>query len=268
MGKTPSIYSDSQYERLRLRLLAFQRKHSKTPQAIANAITERTGYTMSFDGSRKRVERFLSNANRASDDFVAAVEAFLGDFQLIDYEAAAAMLSKLTRGPGGTPTEEDITRFAGVYHGEMTGLVTFKGAMVQDDEDAAPQRMWETRTLPGPAYPVFRMTPMANHAGLFVWAANSMKKPEDGMVPEDIQNVPSRGIASRFGPDGLMIVIREPHGSFYYNVRIASDAPFTLYGNGQHFSDDEGGSESAGPMPPFDPHCEIRMVRIAEREED
>ena len=185
---------------------------------------------MSYDGSRKRVERFLNNANRASDDFVAAVEAFLGDFQLIDYEGAAAMLSKLTRGPQGTPTEEDIARFAGVYHGEMIGLVTFKGAMVQDDEDAAPQRMWETRTLPGPAYPVFRMTPMANYAGLFVWAANSMKKPEDGTVPEDIQNVPVRGIASRFGPDYLMVIISEPYGSFYYQVKIAEDEPFTLYG--------------------------------------
>ena len=268
MGKTPSIYSDSQYERLRLRLLAFQRKHSKTPQAIANAITERTGYTMSYDGSRKRVERFLSNANRASDDFVEAVEAFLGDFQLIDYEGAAAMLSKLTRGPQGTPTEEDIARFAGVYHGEMIGLVTFKGAMVQDDEDAAPQRMWETRTLPGPAYPVFRMTPMVNHAGLFVWAANSMHKPEEGTVPEDIQNVPSRGIASRFGPDGLMIVIREPRSSFYYNVRIERAEPFSLYGYGQFYSDDDTEPNAGRAFLPFEPACEIRMVRIAEREED
>ena len=62
--------------------------------------------------------------------------------------------------------------------------------------------------------------------------------------------------------------IREPRSSFYYNVRIASDAPFTLYGNGQHFSDDDGGSQSVRPMPPFDPHCEIRMVRFKEPEEE
>jgi len=268
MGKTPSIYSDSQYQRLRLRLLAFQRKHSKTPQAIANAITERTGYTMSYDGSRKRVERFLNNANRASDDFVEAVEAFLGDFQLIDYEGAVAMLSKLTRGPQGTPTEEDIARFAGVYHGEMIGLVTFKGAMVQDDEGAAPQRMWETRTLPGPAYPVFRMTPMSNHAGLFVWAANSMHKPEEGAVPEDLQNVPVRGIASRFGPDHLMVIVSPPYGSFYYQVKIAQEEPFTLYGYGQHLPRDEQPGDSAMPLLPFEPTFEIKMVRIKERDED
>lgn len=267
MGKTPSIYSDLQYERLRLRLLAFQRKHSKTPQAIANAIAERTGYTMPYDGSRKRVERFLNNANRASDDFVAAVEAFLGDFQLIDYEGAAAMLSKLTRGPQGTPTEVDIARFAGVYHGEMTGLLTFREKAVQVGEDKAPERMWETRTLPHSAYPVFRMTPMSNNAGLFVWAANPRMKPEDGTRPEDVLSVPLRGIASRFSKDGLLIIVREPRGSVFYNVKIASEEPFVLYGHGQIFSDDGTERDSTYPLLPFEPACEIRMVRIKEKEE-
>ena len=119
-----------------------------------------------------------------------------------------------------------------------------------------------TTTLPDPAYPVFRMAPMHNHAGLYVWAANLMAKPEQGARPEDLQNVPSRGIASRFGADGLLIVIREPQCAFYYNVRIVSDAPFTLYGNGQHFSDGEAG-ESIRPFLPIDPHCEIRMTRVA-----
>tara|TARA_R100000935_G_scaffold58898_1_gene99276 strand:- start:2470 stop:3273 length:804 start_codon:yes stop_codon:yes gene_type:complete len=265
MGDTPSIYSDFQYERLRLRLLAFQRKHSKTPQAIANDIVSRTGYAMTYDGGRKRVDRFLQNANRASDDFVAAVEAFLGDFQLIDYESAALALSKLTRGPRGAPSAEDIVRFAGVYHGEMTGLVTF-AEEEESSEDGSVQRSWQTKTLEGPAFPVFRMAPMHNHAGLFVWAANALMKPEDGARPEDLQNVPSRGIASRFGRDGLLIVISEPHGSFYYNVRIASDEPFALYGNGQHFSYDADEPEQTRPLPPIDPHCEIRMVRIKDQD--
>lgn len=267
MGKTPSIYSDLQYERLRLRLLAFQRQYSKKPQGIADAIAERTGYAMTREGGRKRVERFLENANRVNDDFVAAVEAFLGDFQLIDYEGAAAMLSKLTRGPGGQPTKEDIARFAGVFHGEMTGLVTFREKVVQVGEDKAPERMWETRTLPGPAYPVFRMTPMSNNAGLFVWAANTTRKPEEGTVPEDVLNVPSRGIASRFGQDGLMILIRFPGGSLCYNVRIEREEPLTLYGHGQSYSDHPKGQDRAYPLLPFEPACEIRMVRIKEKEE-
>lgn len=265
MGDTPSIYSDYQYERLRLRLLAFQRKHSKKPQGLANDIVNRTGYAMTYDGGRKRVERFLSNANRVTDDFVAAVEAFLGDFQLIDYEAAALALSRLTRGPQGAPSEADIARFAGIYHGEMTGLITEEHE-TSGTGNPEGKRIWVTTTLPDPAYPVFRMAPMHNHAGLYVWAANSIAKPEQGARPEDLQNVPSRGIASRFGADGLLIVIREPQSSFYYNVRIASDAPFTLYGNGQHFSDDEGGREPTRPLLPFDPHCEIRMVRINEKD--
>ncbi|MDK3075481.1 hypothetical protein QO034_20610 [Sedimentitalea sp. JM2-8] len=261
--KTP-IYSDFQYEKLRLRLLAFQRKHSKTPQGIANDIVNRTGYAMPVDGGRKRVERFLSKSHRVGDDFLAAVEAFLGDFQLIDYVEAAAAISKLSRGPHGTLTEEDIARFAGVYHAKLTALVTFEG---RPPEDGSGERTWDIATLKGPAHPVFRLSAMPNHAGLFVWAAHSVRKPEDGVQPEDLQDVPSRGIASRFGKDGLLIIIREPYASLCYNVKLHPEEPSVLYGFGQYFGDDEPPSNAPRPFLPFDPQFEIRMERISVKEE-
>ena len=76
MGDTPSIYSDYQYERLRLRLLAFQRKHSKKPQGLANDIVSRTGYAMTYDGGRKRVERFL----RARKSAPTSLDTTMGKF--------------------------------------------------------------------------------------------------------------------------------------------------------------------------------------------
>lgn len=88
------------------------------------------------------------------------------------------------------------------------------------------------------------------------------------MVPEDIQNVPVRGIASRFGPDHLMVIVSAPNISFYYQVKISEEEPFTLYGYGQHLPRDEEPGDTAAPLLPFEPTFEIKMVRIAGQEED
>lgn len=260
MSDKRPIYSPYQYDRIRTRLAQYQWRHNNmSSQKIADGVAERTGYQMAIDGGSKRVRRFLAGSNRVGDDFVAAVEQFLGEFMRVNYEEAAAGLLRTTN-PPGNPSEEDISRFAGTFHCEMNAL----SIKPSSSEDAG-TRGWHISTIVGPAFPVLRMKLMENSAGLVVWVAMSQQKPADGATPEDIQGVPSPGTAFRFGPDGLLIVVNQPGAVSYFMVRVQNEDSATLYGHAHFF----GSAQQPGAdMFPFEPHAEITMRRVEVRDED
>ena len=260
MSDKRPIYSPYQYDRIRTRLAQYQWRHNNmSSQKIADGIADRTGYQMTVDGGSKRVRRFLAGSNRVGDDFVAAVEKFLGEFMRVNYEEATAGLFRSTNGRV-EPSEEDIARFAGTFHCEMNALY-----ISADSEDESGTRRWHVSTIEGPLYPVLRMKPMENNAGLVVWLASSRQKPEEGTTPENIQGVPSPGTAFRFGPDGLLIVAVQSSGVSYFMVRLRNDDPDTLCGHAHFFG---SAQQASAEMFPFEPHAEIIMRRVEVREEE
>ena len=150
----------------------------------------------------------------------------------------------------------------------MRALFIERKADADTSQDGQLGRQWGVVTVGPPAYPVLRMQPMENHAGLVVWGALSQQKPADDATPESILDVPLPGTAFRFGEQGLLILLSQPpHGPLYFMVSLRTEQPTTLYGHGHFFSAGQmaAPTENADQqMLPFEPHCEVTMKRVGD----
>ncbi|MHA3976484.1 hypothetical protein ACW9UR_02255 [Halovulum sp. GXIMD14794] len=93
MAGPKASYSDDDRDRLRSALIDHAAHFDLSPQQLADRIADATKYTMSVDGGRKRVERFLKASHRQTDDFIGAIAEYLGSVPPPDIEQSAAMLA-------------------------------------------------------------------------------------------------------------------------------------------------------------------------------
>ena len=253
-------YTDEQYQRVRAGLLDYQKRYGATAQALADEIASATGYQLTLDGARKRVDRFLKNSHRATDDFVAAVETFLLGVLPIDFEEAAkalALFTLLTH-----RTEVEPRKLSGLFHGRMRGLLTSQDT---PELKGGEYRSWHTCASSLPATPlIVTMQPIVKSQALLVEAATGQSDwgaPPPDMTPDKAQRFPDRGVAMNFGLRGLVMITRTFTEVQYFHLDIVEERPLTLHGYAR--ADGLYPPDSPRAHIPFNPDYEVELVRIS-----
>lgn len=267
-------YSDEERDRLRTALADHAVHFDLSPQQLADRIAETTEFAMSVDGGRKRVERFLKDTHRQTDDFIGAIADYLGSVPPPDIEQSAAMLAHFFARPVPRPVR--IDELAGRYQVWIssdtppksdggTSQVTVLDGYAFKPQPTVPM---ESRY----AFAIIEMKPMPKTDALMVAESviNLAVDPEICTFPDDLPNVQDAGVIVAFGysdravPRYLMTT-RSVMETRLYHLYKADDDPLTLRGT-LHFNGGIGRTAGLTHTDPLYPDCAVELVRISDDE--
>lgn len=272
MTLTGTSYSDDERARLRAALVEHLKHFDLSIRELTDRIEAATGYALTEDAGRKRVERFLKGTHRQKDDFVGAIVAFLGNVPPLGIEESAATLAHFFARPLGRKSEINVLagrylvwistdrrpeKFLGLR--EMT---TFDGFGFE----AEPPRPMTAKT----AYAVVELRPLAKSNALIVAESivNLTLDPELRAFPETLPQEHDAGIFVPFGhserdtPRYLM-TIKAVLETRFYRLYKADDMPLTLRGD-LNFNSSIGTPLYMSHSDPLHPDFEVELVRIDE----
>lgn len=274
MAAPITAYSDEERDRLRAALRAYADHYELSPQQLSDRIAEATRYAMAFEGGRKRVDRFLKNSHRQTDDFIAAVAAFLGSVPPPDVQEMAATLAHFFARPLPRPIvlEELEGRYLawGSFSAREEARDSIGEVTVFDGFSFAPSPIEKLDAKF--AYAVIEMKPFEKSDALIVSEAiiNPSLDPAIASFPETLPAPSEAGIITAFGfsdrevPRYFMTTRTMLETRVYRLFRKEAD-PLILRGE-MTFHGGVGRTPNNSHADPLHADCTMELVRITELE--
>ena len=270
MALSRTSYSDDERARLRAALADYAAHYGLSVQELTNRIEAATGFALSGDAGRKRVERFLKGTHRQGDQLIEALVSFLGNIPPRDIEQSAATLAHFFSRPMGR--KSDVEALAGRYlvwlstdrRPETALGLTEMTAFDGFGFSAQPPRPMENKI----AYAVLELRPLAKANALIASEAiiNLRIDPEITSFPEILPQEHDAGVFVPFSyserniPRYLMTT-RAVLETRLYRLYRASDAPLIFRGD-LSLNSGIGRMLYMSHSDPLHPDFEVELVRI------
>lgn len=267
MARRIGNFTDDEREALRKRLLAHKQRYKLSGQSISEQIADKTGFGISDEAGRRRVDRFLNAEHRQPADFVAAIADYLNQVAPQDLEDnALAFASLITQ---FYEEDADLSGLIGRYHAYLRPT---RPAPISYPHDAGFVFTAPTNLEPQEfniAYAIIAMTPLEKSNALLIGdtVTNITIDPDVSTFPEKSHPLVNTGVLVPFGFSRFLMVTGSLFESRLCHLAKIDENPVTLRGH-MMLNSLQASPRRSFVLPLFDPDYEMKLVRIEDAPEE
>ncbi|KIC41583.1 hypothetical protein RA27_10120 [Ruegeria sp. ANG-R] len=262
MTGLPRHFTAEERTQIRAALLAHKEFNGLSAREIGLGISKATDTTLTEEAGRKRIERFLNDANETEDKFVGAIANYLNQVTPPDMEESAIAFAQLLILSYEVGT--NLTALTGRYQTYIRPLqlaqpqsVWADVATVSTEAWSRPRREFET------AYAIVTMTPMEKCNALKVTDAvtNVALNDDIDFFAKNPAAIANNGVLAPFGPSGFLMITRSLIETRMYRLVRVAENPVKLRGH-LTLSGLQASFNRRADLQPFDPDYEVELIKV------
>ena len=263
MARALHHFTDKERVQLRSRLQAHKDRYGLSPQKLSDQIAERTGFPATYEGGRKRVDRFLKGAHTPPDDFLMAVADYLDQVAPIGIEESAMAIAGFLAQPHDR--DADLSELVGRYQSYLRPMRPSLNPKLPQHTGMVPQQFVQPPSQSfDMAYAIFEMTPLEKSNGLLVAERIVNIGLDEGIAEFSETEIALRdsGVLVPFGNASFLILTRSLMETRLFRLTNFANDPIKLQGH-LTLNSLNAMMKRRLDLQPFDPDFEVELVKMA-----